>query len=132
MARTDARVIVDSHLWVEFLSGEKSEDTKAVAQLIGTGRVTLAGPVLFELLVGPRTEAQRQYLQGRLRAFLLLPCTDKVWLEAAALGRLPGVIRRQVPFSDVLIAAHAQVHECEVFTRDPHFDAFGDLRRYGR
>ena len=71
-----------------------------------------------------------QYLQGRLRAFPLLPATERVWLRAVELGRLPGVAGRQVPFSDVLIAAHAEVHGCEVFTRDRHFDVFPKLKRH--
>src|SRR5262245_23502126 len=130
MERSDGGVIVDSHLWVEFLSGEKSRDTAEMAGLIGAKKVLLAGPILYEVLIGPRQEGQRRYLQGRLRAFRLLPATDPVWLKAVELGRLSGVIKRQVPFSDVLIAAHAEVFQIAVFTRDPHFDVFPDLKRH--
>ena len=129
-ARSAAAVLVDSHLWIEFLSGEKSRDTREVARVIRAGDVAMAGPILFEVLVGPRRESERQYLQGRLRAFRLLPCTDDVWLRAVKLGRLSGVATRKVPFSDVLIAAHAEVHGVALFTRDRHFDAFPDLDRH--
>ncbi len=123
-------VLIDSHLWVEFLSREKSTHTAEVARLIRAGKVHLAGPILYEVLVGPRREADRQYLQGRLRAFPLLACTDQVWHKAVELGRLKAVATRKVPFSDVLIAAHADVHRASVFTSDPHFDVFENLERH--
>src|SRR5262245_44918804 len=130
MAGKGGAVIVDSHLWIEFLSGEKTGDTAEVSRLIRAGTLVLAGPILFEVLVGPRREDQRRYLQSRLRAFPLLETNEQVWSRAVELGRLPGVPAREVPFSDVLIAAHAQVHSAAVFSNDPHFDAFPDLERH--
>lgn len=99
-------------------------------RLIRSGRVVLAGPIIFEVLVGPRRESERQYLQGRLRAFRLLSTDEQVWLRAIEIERLPGVDSRRLPFSDVLIAAHAEHHGCALFSRDPHFEAFPDLKRH--
>ena len=130
MAGEGAGVIVDSHLWIEFLSGEKTRETAEVGRLIRARRLLLAGPILFEVLIGPRREDHRQFLQGRLRAFRLLETNDLVWFRAVELGRLPGVAVRKVPFSDVLIAAHAEVHHGAVFSNDPHFDVFPDLERH--
>ena len=123
-------VIVDSHLWIEFFSRQKSKDTAEVARLIRASAVVMAGPILFEVLVGPRREAQRQYLQGCLRAFPLLPATEHVWSRAVDLGRLRAVASHEVPFSDVLIAAHAESHGSSLFSRDPHFDVFPRLKRH--
>lgn len=130
MASSDEGVLVDSQLWISFLSGRKNRDSVEVARLIRSRKVLLAGPILFEVLVGPRTTGARQYLQGRLMAFPLLTATLEVWLTSVDLGRLPAVAARKVPFSDVVIAAHALAHNCKLFTRDPHFDAFPDLRRH--
>ena len=123
-------VIVDSHLWIEFFSREKSKDTAEVARLIRTSAILMVGPVLYEVLVGPRREAQRQYLEGCLRAFPVLETTREVWLHMVDLGRLPAVASREIPFSDVLIAAHAESHGSSLFTRDPHFDVFPRLKRH--
>ena len=123
-------VIVDTHLWIEFFSGKANVASTEIARLIKDRRIRLAGPVLYELLVGPRVEGQRQYLQSQLRAFALLDTTETVWLRAIALGRLHAVFARQVPPSDVLIAAHCAVHGCALFTRDSHFDAFPELKRH--
>jgi len=130
MERRDADVLVDSLLWIEFLSGKENEETAEVERLIRARSVVLAGPIVFEVLVGPRREAQRQYLQGRLRAFRMLATEERVWLRAIELGRLDGVAARKVPFSDILIAAHADHHGCKLFTTNAHFDAFPDLRRH--
>jgi len=125
-----AAVVVDSHLWIEFLSGEKTRDTAEVARLMRAGNLVLAGPIFFEVLVGPRREDQRRFLESRLRAFRFLETTDQVWSRVVELGRLPGVPARKVPFSDVLIAAHAETHGASVFSNDPHFDVFRDLDRH--
>jgi predicted nucleic acid-binding protein len=132
MGKSAGGVVVDSHLWIEFLSGKKDNDTLEVGRLIRARSVALAGPILYEVLVGPRSEGERQYLQGRLRAFPMLAATDTVWLRAVELGRLPGVAVQRVPFSDVLIAAHAEIHGLGVFTNDPHFDVFPRLKRHRR
>jgi len=117
-------------LWIEFFSREKSKDTAEVARLIRTSAVLMVGPVLYEVLVGPRKEAQREYLEGCLRAFSVLETTPDVWQRMVDLGRLPAVAVREIPFSDVLIAAHAESHGSSLFTRDPHFDAFPRLKRH--
>ena len=123
-------VLVDSHLWIQFFSREKSKDTAEITRLIQSSLVVMAGPILFEVLVGPRREAQRQYLEGCLRALPLLPATERVWSRAVDLGRLRAVAAREVPFSDVLIAAHAESHGSSLFSRDPHFDVFPRLKRH--
>ncbi len=130
MVPSDEGVLIDSQLWISFLSGRKNRDSSEVARLIQSRKVLLAGPILFEVLVGPRTTGQRQYLQGRLMAFPLLATTVEVWLKSVELGRLTAVAIREVPFSDVLIAAHAQTQGCKIFTRDSHFDVFPGLRRH--
>jgi predicted nucleic acid-binding protein len=124
-------VVVDSHVWVDFFSGKRNAATQEVERLIRAGEVRLVGPVLYELLVGPRQESHCQYLSSRLRALPWLESTEKVWLRAAAMGRLRSVMVRQVPASDVFIAAHCDVYGCALFTRDSHFDAFPELRRHG-
>jgi len=128
--KSGAVVVVDSHLWIEFLSREKTRDTAEVARLISAGSLVLAGPILYEVLIGPRREDHRRFVESRLRAFPLLETTDQVWSSAVVLGRLPGVSARKVPFSDVLIAAHAEVHGASVFSNDPHFDVFMNLKRH--
>jgi predicted nucleic acid-binding protein len=123
-------VLVDSHLWVEFLSGKRNRRAAEVERLLRADAVCVAGPILYELLLGPRTEAQREYLGSRLGALPFIETTRPVWLCAVRLGRLPSAISRQVPPSDVLIAAHCHVYDCALFTGDAHFDVFPELRRH--
>ncbi|MGD0093664.1 MAG: PIN domain-containing protein [Planctomycetota bacterium] len=130
MERSSDRVVVDTHLWIEFFSGKHNPCTLEVERLIRSKAVHLVWPVLYEVLIGLRHEGQRQYLSSRLRAFPLLQTSEAVWLHAIELGRLQGVIVHQVPASDVLIAAHCEVHRCALFSRDPHFDVFPGLERH--
>jgi len=130
MEKRAESVVVDSPLWIEFLSLRRNPDTKEIERLIKADRIRLAGPILYEVLIGPRDEGQRQYLQSRMRAFPMLAASDAVWLKAVELGRLESVAKKKVPASDVFIAAHAQTYLCALFTRDRHYDVFPGLKRH--
>lgn len=123
-------VVVDTHLWIDLFSGKHTPITKALDRLIVLDRANVIGPIFFEVLIGPKREDHRQYILGRLRKFTFLPTKSEVWHHTVKLGVLPGVFLRNVPDSDVLIAAHCEVYDCALFTRDSHFDVFQNLKRF--
>lgn len=126
----NAPVVVDTHLWIEFLGNKENRSTQEMRRLIQRESVRLVGPVLYEVLVGIRKEGQRQFVRSKLLSITMLDTVTEIWLRGAELGRLPAVRAREVPLSDILIAAHCEIHNCELFSRDPHFDLFPKLRRY--
>ncbi len=130
MAPNAESVVVDSHLWVEYFARKENTYTEAIGRLARQGRLMQVGPVVYEVLVGPKDEGERNYLLGCLRALPLLPTREDVWLRAARLGAQAAARNNRVPTSDVLIAAHCIVHRCALFTRDAHFDVFGELKRH--
>lgn len=123
-------IVVDTHLWIEFLGRKANKSTAQIGRLIDLERVRLVGPVLYEVLVGIRNEGQRQFVRSILLAIPMLDASAQVWVTASELGRRPVVISRHVPISDIQIAAHCEVHNCLLFSRDAHFNLFPKLRRY--
>jgi predicted nucleic acid-binding protein len=123
-------VLVDSHLWIEYFAGRSNAYCEEVNALLQRNLVCTAGPVLLEVLAGVEEEERRLYLHGRLRKLPYLESSRKVWEQAVLCGVQVAGSPRIVPYLDMLIAALCQVHDCALFTRDPHFDLFPKLRRH--
>ena len=128
--RNDERVVADSHLWIEHFNGNRNSHTLELQRLARAKKLWLAGPILCEVLTGPKREDQRRYLQSRMCLLPFLETTIRVWSIGVELFRLTSVRTRKVPWQDVLIAAHCIANEAALFTRDPHFDAFPTLSRH--
>jgi predicted nucleic acid-binding protein len=123
-------VLIDTNLWVEFFSRKRSKHTLEIQRLLLAGKVVTAGPILYEVLIGPKRDDHRYWLQSRLSALPFLDIDLAIWRHAVELGRIPSVLRSKVPITDVLIAAVAFEYDCAVYSLDPHFDLFPDLPRW--
>ena len=52
------------------------------------------------------------------------------WCSAATLGRQLAAAAHRLPLTDLVIAAVARRRGLSVYTVDPHFDVFPDLKRF--
>ena len=123
-------VIIDTHLWIPYFAGEKNLETDAIHERIIAKRVCLAGPILYEILVGPKKASDRRTLEVRLSRIPMVSCTDKVRTLAVQLGQEANARSLELPTFDILIAAHCYVYNLSLYTLDHHFDFFGKLRRF--
>jgi len=67
---------------------------------------------------------------SRLRLAHYIEPTWEDWRNAAALGRELAANGRDVPLTDLVIAALARRVRAFVFTLDPHFDMIPGLKRH--
>ena len=127
-------VLVDTAVWSlalrrrpERLSGQEQNLTKALAELIGEGRVQMLGPIRQELLSGIREEAQFRKLRDYLRAFQEPPLEGTDYEEAAHMNdqcRTQGIAGSAVDF---LICAAAHRRGWAIFTTDEDFQNFASV-----
>jgi hypothetical protein len=123
------RVLVDTSVWVGFLSGRAA----AVAQIDAlrvANRIVVCGQVLQEVLQGSRDAAALAKLEHRFAIWESEPEQPVDFIEAARLYarlRWKGIT---VPPSDCLIAAVALRCGLAVCADDPHFDVIPGLQRY--
>lgn len=122
-------VLIDTCIWVEFFTNATSPVTAQVKQLVKQDRVAIVGPVITEVLIGIRSSQRANWVWSLLINLHVLEIERDDWREAANLGKLPAVVQRRVPLTDLLLAAVAMRTRSEVLTIDPDFDHFPTLLR---
>ena len=120
-------VIADTSVWMSFFNQPGSVEKRELDALIDADRLALVGVVLAELLQGCRTLKEAETIVFTLTGLRFLETSFSSWRRCAELSfalRRKGVT---LPLSDLIIAALAIEHHCEVYTLDPHFEHVPDL-----
>lgn len=120
-------VIVDTSVWIEYFKGGHEPARAALRDLIRAEQAALVGVVLAELLQGCRTPKEADTVLSKLAGLRFLETNFTTWKRT---GELSASLRRKgitLPLSDLIIAALALEHHCQVYALDPHFERIPDL-----
>lgn len=120
-------VIADTSVWIPFFNQPGSPEKREIDALIDADRLVLVGVVLTELIQGCRTTREANMIVSKLTGLCFLETSFSNWRRA---GELSFLLRRKgitLPLSDLLIAALALEHRCQVYSLDPHFEHIPDL-----
>ena len=98
--------------------------------MIVSNRAVLTGVSLAELLIGTKDSAQRGLLIDALTALDYIEVNDAIWIKAGEIGAELNQKGITVPLTDLLIAALAVKHKCEIFTTDKHFSYLPEITIY--
>ena len=115
------KVLVDTCVWVDFLTRSRSSAAQSLADLLDDDAVCLTGVVLAELLHGCPTDREADRLLSTLQPLEFLETPYQAWLTA---GRYAAELRHRgltLPLSDLIVAAVAELHERPILTTDTHF-----------
>jgi predicted nucleic acid-binding protein len=123
-------VFVDTCIWASFFTRPSSREKLAVDELLAHDRVALLGPVVAEVLRGFRRHEQAEWAGSRLRLAHYVTVERNDWYRAAELGREQASLGRDLPITDLALAAVALRLEAYVYTTDPHFDGIDGLKRF--
>jgi predicted nucleic acid-binding protein len=123
-------VFVDTCIWVQFFNRPRSPEKQAVDRLLDDDDVALIGPILTEILLGFRRDEQADWVASKLRGVHFIDPTRNEWRFAATLGRQLIAQGHDLPLSDLILAAVALQRKLAVYTSDPHFDLFPELKRF--
>lgn len=123
-------VLIDTCIWAAVFSKAGSREKRTVDQLIEQDRVVVIGPVLAEVLYGFRRPEQAEWVASRMRELGWLEVDWDEWCSAAAIGRELAAAGHRLPLTDLVIAALARSRGLCVYTVDPHFDLFTDIKRF--
>jgi predicted nucleic acid-binding protein len=119
--------LVDSSLWIDFLSGGESAVARLTA-LRRSHRLVICGQVRQEVLQGARSPAALAKLE---RAMAIWDCEPEQPEDFVKAARTYARLRWQgvtVPPSDCLIAAVARRSGLAIAASDPHFAKIPDVR----
>jgi predicted nucleic acid-binding protein len=120
-------VIADTSVWIEYFKGGREHTRAALRDLIRAEQAVLVGVVLAELIQGCRTSKEADTILSTLSGLRFLETNFSSWKRA---GELSFALRRKgvtLPLSDLIIAALALEHQCQVYTLDPHFEQIPGL-----
>lgn len=119
---TNRKVLIDSSVWIESYRPSVSPKLREkVRNAVLNYLVMTTGVIVIEVIQGAR---EPDHLSGLWYAFskLVWLDTDRQVVEQAA--HLSFQLRRNgthIPSIDLLIAASALVHDCELWHQDKHF-----------
>ena len=123
-------LIIDTSIWVGYFRGKDKQLIEVVSELLRQGRVMLCGVVLCELLCGVRTKENRDLLREAMSALEYLEVSRATWELA---GETSSQLARQgikLPITDLVVAALAIEHNCQVFTTDDHFGYIPGIKQF--
>jgi predicted nucleic acid-binding protein len=123
-------VLVDTCIWVPFFNRPHSREKVAVDELLDEDRATRIGPVLTEILLGFRRDAQADWVASELRGLQYLHVTWNEWRAAASLGRRLAARGDRLPHTDLVLATVALERDMALYSSDPHFDLVSDVKRF--
>ncbi len=123
-------VFVDTCIWASFFTRPTSREKLAVDVLLAQDRVALLGPVVAEVLRGFRRQEQADWAGSRLRLAHYVTADWDDWRHAAQLAREQAKLGRDLPITDLVLAAVALRLDAYVYTTDPHFDGIDGIKRF--
>jgi predicted nucleic acid-binding protein len=123
-------VIVDTSAWVSFLKSPVTPEGKTVKELVERQEALLVGMVLAELLHGLGSDKDLADLLDAVAGVSYLECTRETWERAGLLARRLRRDGRQLPMSDIVVAALAVQHNLPLYTLDKHFEQVPGVRLY--
>jgi predicted nucleic acid-binding protein len=121
---------VDTCIWIPFFTRPSSGEKLAVDQLLARDRVALVGPVVAEVLRGFRRQDQADWAGSRLRLAHFVTAQWDDACRAARLGREQAKLGRDLPVTDLVLAAVALRLNAFVYTTDPHFEGIDGIKRF--
>lgn len=122
-------VLVDTSVWIEFFKPE-SPIGKKLESLLVKNSVRVCGIILFELLQGVKSEAEKTKILEALSTIEYFEMTKSLWQKSADIS---ASLKRQglnLPLSDIFIASIAVEHNLSVFTLDKHFEQIPAVKIY--
>ena len=129
MNEKNSGILADTSVWIEFFK-QRSGTGDALEALILENSVWTCGVVLFELVQGVKSDAEKTQILTTISHLKYAEMSRSLWQKA---GDLSSALRKKgltIPLSDIFIAAIAIEHNLAVFTLDGHFADIPGINLY--
>jgi predicted nucleic acid-binding protein len=120
--------LVDTSSWIHQIRRSGNTAVRArVEQLLLSGEAVWCPVVRLELWAGVGSDADRKMLRAYEQRIPELPITNEVWDEAYELAERCRRLGKTAPPHDILIAACARHHGCDIEHQDAHYDLLAQV-----
>ena len=121
------KIFVDTSIWIEYFKGRQ-----AVVDMIHdikNHEIYITGPVIAELIMGIKTQNEKEEFSLYISAIPKIIISDEEWIMAGRLGNL--LLKKGITISlpDLIIYSAAKKNNCAIFTLDKHFQLIKDSLR---
>jgi len=122
-------ILADTSVWIEFFKS-RSATGDALEKLIKEYRVWTCGIVLFELIKGVKSEAEKITAMDTLLSLEYIEMSPLLWKNAGEIAASLKKEGKNLPMSDIFIASLAIKHNLQIFTLDKHFGQIPGVKIY--
>ena len=122
-------ILVDTSVWIEFFKLH-SETGDKLEKLIKEHLVWTCGVIIFELIKGVRKEEEKATILETLLNLEYVEMTPLLWQKAGELSAFLKKEGKNLPLSDIFIAALAIENNLQIFTLDKHFEQIPGVKMY--
>lgn len=129
MSGTGNDILADTSVWIEFFKSKSYTGDKLEALLVENS-VWSCGVVIFELLQGIRSEAERSKILDTLSNLEYAEMSQSLWQKSATIAASLKKKGVTLPLSDIFISAIALEYNLSVFTLDKHFGQITGVKIY--
>jgi hypothetical protein len=120
---TDAYVLIDTSAWIESLRIDGRPKIRGlVEEVLKERKGATTGMIMVEILGGARNKKEYKELNEDLTALHYFPVSDKIWQQASALSFQMRRKGFNIPATDCLISAVAQINDMTLIHYDKHFE----------
>lgn len=117
-------IVVDSSVWIDHYNGVRRPETELLHHLVRSSKlpIIVGDVILFEVLVGLRTERSVDVVRAELESFLVVTMlgVDRVEPTLAACRKLRG-LGHTMSTVDAFIGCYCLGHGLSLLTRDRAF-----------
>lgn len=117
--------LIDTSVWIDFFNGRLEHRIKErIINNIENDTLFYSGIVLTELLIGCKTEGEKDKIKESFQGLIYLPLEKEDFIEISFFGNR--LLRKgiTVPLTDLIIFYQAYKNELSILTKDKHFNYF--------
>ncbi|GBD96343.1 MAG TPA: PIN domain-containing protein [Nitrospirae bacterium] len=129
MSETGNGILADTSVWIEFFKSKSATGDRLEALLVEDS-VWSCGVVMFELLHGIKSEAEKSVILDTLSNLAYAEMSQSLWQKSATLAAFLKKKGVTLPLSDIFISAIAIENNLQVFTLDKHFEQVPEVIIY--
>ena len=125
---SDNLVLIDTSVWIDYLSNKGSPFEETVDRLLEGGQVACSALILAELVQGARSEREISQLKEFFRPVHWIAGADRHWEQAGELSYRLKRSGKTVGLTDCYLAALANEAGARILTADKDFQRVADAK----
>lgn len=129
MSGRDSGILADTSVWIEFFKSRSVIGDRLEALIIENS-VWSCGVVMFELLQGVKSEAEKSVILDTLSNLSYVEMSPSLWQKSATLAASLKKKGITLPLTDIFISSIALEYNLSIFTLDKHFRQVPGLKIY--